>query len=89
VGSPPPDSGARDSHGSHPAGYLAARWNPPCCTGAYYIGAFLETEKVIGPGRSGEAVQAELHAFACSFGVELERSTDTYASLIHAALAGI
>lgn len=60
-----------------------------CLDGVEHIGAFLEIENVIGPGQTGEAVQAELHTFACSFGVELERTTDTYDSLIRAALAGV
>lgn len=60
-----------------------------CLDDVEHIGAFLEIEKVIGPGQSGEAVQAELHAFASSLGVELERATDTYDSLIRAALAGV
>lgn len=60
-----------------------------CLDNIEHIGAFLEIEKVIGPGQSGEAVQAELHTFASSLGVELERTTDTYDSLIRAALAGV
>ena len=36
---------------------------------------------------SGTAVQDELNAFARSFGVELERTRDTYDSLVRAALA--
>lgn len=60
-----------------------------CLDEVEHIGAFLEIEKVIGPGQSGEAVQAELHDFACSLGVELERTTDTYDSLIRTALAGV
>lgn len=60
-----------------------------CLDDVEHIGAFLEIEKVVGPGQSGEAVQAELHTFACTLGVELERTTDTYDSLIRAALAGV
>ncbi|HEX6073856.1 MAG TPA: class IV adenylate cyclase [Micromonosporaceae bacterium] len=60
-----------------------------CLDDVEHIGTFLEIERVIGPGRTGEAVQAELHAFATSLGVELERTTDTYDSLIRAALAGV
>lgn len=37
-------------------------------------------------GRAGAAVQAELHAFACPLGVELERTTETYDSLLREAL---
>ena len=60
-----------------------------CVDDVEHIGVFLEIEKVIGPGQSSEAVQAELHAFAGSLDVELERTTDTYDSLIRAALARI
>lgn len=60
-----------------------------CVDDVAYLGAFLEIEKVIGPGQSGAAVQAELHTFACSFGIELERTTDTYDSLVRAALAAV
>ena len=59
-----------------------------CLDEVEHLGAFLEIERVITPGRSGEAVQAELDAFARSFDVELERTTDTYDSLLHAAVAG-
>jgi adenylate cyclase class 2 len=53
-----------------------------------HLGVFVEIERLIPPGRSGDAVQAELDAFARSLGVELERTTDTYDSLLRAALAG-
>jgi adenylate cyclase class 2 len=54
-----------------------------------HVGTFLEVEKVIPLAQSGEAIQAELHAFACSLGVELERTTETYDSLVRAALATV
>jgi adenylate cyclase class 2 len=57
-----------------------------CLDELEHVGAFLEVEKLIGPGQSGNAVQAELHAFACSLGGGLERTTDTYDSLVRAAL---
>ena len=57
-----------------------------CLDDVEHVGAFLELERVIGPGQSGEAVQAELDAFARSLGVELARTTDTYDSLVRAAL---
>jgi adenylate cyclase, class 2 len=57
-----------------------------CLDDVEYIGAFLEIERVIGPGQSGEDIQAELDDFARSLGVELERTTDTYDSLVRAAL---
>lgn len=62
---------------------------PLCLDDVEHTGAFLEIEKVIGPGQPSEAVQAELHAFALSLGVELERTTDTYDSLVRTALAGV
>ena len=57
-----------------------------CLDDVEHIGAFLELERFIGPGQSGEAVQAELDAFARSLGVALERTTDTYDSLVRAAM---
>lgn len=60
-----------------------------CLDEVQHLGTFLEVEKVIRPGQSGEAVQSELHAFACSLGVEMERTTDTYDSLVRAALAAV
>ena len=60
-----------------------------CLDEVEHAGAFLEIEKVIGPGQSGEAVQAELDAFARSLGVDLERTTETYDSLVRAALAAL
>lgn len=58
-----------------------------CLDDVEHAGAFLEIEKVVGPGQSGEAVQAELDDFARSLDVALERTTDTYDSLVRAALA--
>jgi adenylate cyclase class 2 len=52
------------------------------------LGMFLEVERVIPEGHSGAAVQAELDAFARSLGVELERTTETYDSLLRTALLG-
>ena len=60
-----------------------------CLDEVEHAGAFLEIERVIGPGQSGEAVQAELDAFARSLGVELERTTEAYDSLVRSALAGV
>lgn len=60
-----------------------------CLDEVEHAGAFLEIEKVIGPGQSGAAVQAELDTFARSLGVDLERTTETYDSLVRAALAGV
>jgi adenylate cyclase class 2 len=58
-----------------------------CLDEVEHAGAFLEIEQVIGPGQTGEAVQAELDKFARSLGVDLERTTETYDSLVRAALA--
>jgi adenylate cyclase class 2 len=60
-----------------------------CLDEVEHLGAFMEVEKVVGPGQSGEAVQAELHTFACSLGVELERTTETYDSLVRGALQAV
>ncbi|PZG13523.1 class IV adenylate cyclase [Micromonospora craterilacus] len=49
------------------------------------IGTFLEIERIIGAGEAGEQVQAELDRFAVSLNVPLERTSDTYDSLIRAA----
>jgi adenylate cyclase, class 2 len=51
------------------------------------IGAFLELERLVHPDEPGEGVQAELDAFAWSLEVPLERTRDTYDSLIRAAQA--
>ena len=60
-----------------------------CLDEVQHLGAFLELERVIPPGQSGVAVQAELDAFARSLCADLERTTDTYDSLVRAALAGV
>jgi adenylate cyclase class 2 len=60
-----------------------------CLDEVQHVGVFLEVEKVIGPGRSGLEVQAELDAFARSLGVALTRTPDTYDSLVRAALTGV
>jgi adenylate cyclase class 2 len=60
-----------------------------CLDEVEHAGTFLEIEKVIGPGQSGLAVQAELDAFARSLSVALERTSETYDSLVRAALAGV
>lgn len=59
-----------------------------CLDEVEHLGAFLELERVVPPGRSGTAVQAELDLFARSLGIELGRTTDTYDSLVRVALAG-
>lgn len=57
-----------------------------CLDEVEHAGAFLEAEKVIGPDEPGDAVQAELDAFVRSLGIDLERTTDTYDSLVRAVL---
>ncbi len=60
-----------------------------CLDEVEHAGTFLEIEKVIGSGQTGEAVQAELDAFAHSLGVDLERTSETYDSLVRTALAAV
>ncbi|WP_239395226.1 MULTISPECIES: class IV adenylate cyclase [unclassified Frankia] len=60
-----------------------------CLDEVEHAGAFLEIEKIIGSGQSGAAVQAELDTFARSLGIDLERTTETYDSLVRAALAAV
>jgi adenylate cyclase class 2 len=49
------------------------------------IGVFLEIERIVHPDEAGERVQAELDWFARALGVPLERTSDTYDSLVRAA----
>ncbi|MCY9785239.1 CYTH domain-containing protein [Nocardiopsis sp. EMB25] len=49
------------------------------------VGTFVELELVIDDDRDGLTVQAELDAWARGLGVELERTTDTYDTLVRAA----
>jgi adenylate cyclase, class 2 len=58
-----------------------------CVDEVEHAGWFVEFEKVVGPGQSGTQIQAELDRLARSLGVELERVTDTYDSLVRAAVA--
>ena len=58
-----------------------------CLDEVEHLGLFLDVERVIPPGRFGEDIQTQLDAFARSLGVELERTTDTYDSLLRAAEA--
>lgn len=51
------------------------------------IGCFLEVEKIAGPGEIGIEVQRELDNFVRSLGVEAERISQTYDSLIRQATA--
>ncbi|MER5703837.1 CYTH domain-containing protein [Micromonospora sp. NPDC002296] len=51
------------------------------------LGAFFEIEAMISGDRPAAEVQQDLDRFARSLRVELERSTETYDSLIRAALS--
>ncbi|MFI2663460.1 class IV adenylate cyclase [Micromonospora carbonacea] len=53
------------------------------------IGVFLEIERIVDAGETGEGIQVELDRFARELGVSLTRVTDTYDSLIRAARAGV
>ncbi|MFI6813295.1 class IV adenylate cyclase [Nonomuraea sp. NPDC050328] len=57
-----------------------------CVDEVEHAGLFLELETVTGAGEPGEAAQERLDAFARSFGLALERVTDTYDSLVRRAL---
>ncbi|MBA9005933.1 class IV adenylate cyclase [Thermomonospora cellulosilytica] len=60
-----------------------------CVDEVEHAGCFVELERVVRPQESGEAVQAELDEWARSLGEEvgLERTSDTYDSLVRAALS--
>ena len=49
------------------------------------VGAFLELERMVPDDIPAEAIQAELAAFAASFGVAAIRTDETYDSLVRAA----
>ncbi len=57
-----------------------------CVDEVEHAGVFLELEEMIGPGESGLAVQASLDTFARSLGIDLERTTETYDSLVRLAI---
>ena len=46
------------------------------------LGAFIEVELVVSAAESGERVQAELDGLVRSLGIDVERVSDTYDSLI-------
>jgi adenylate cyclase class 2 len=48
-------------------------------------GWFLEIEKLVSESEAGTAAQDELDRFARSLGIALQRTTDTYDSLVRAA----
>jgi adenylate cyclase class 2 len=51
------------------------------------VGTFLELERMVPAHLSGEAVQAELIGLVTSLGVEIERTQETYDSLVRDAYA--
>ncbi|MFI0422848.1 class IV adenylate cyclase [Spongiactinospora sp. 9N601] len=57
-----------------------------CVDEVEHAGVFVEIERTVDAAESGTAVQEQLDAFACSLGVRLQRTTDTYDSLVRAAL---
>ena len=58
-----------------------------CVDEVEHAGLFMEIEKVVDSCDSGTKTQEGLDRFARSFGVELKRTTDTYDSLVRAALS--
>ncbi|MFI6928092.1 class IV adenylate cyclase [Nonomuraea spiralis] len=58
-----------------------------CVDEVEHAGIFMELERTVAADQSGTAVQAELDAWARSLGVELERTSDTYDSLVRSQLA--
>ena len=57
-----------------------------CLDEVEQAGVFLEVEQLVPYGESGEAAQRRLDGFGRSLGVRLQRITDTYDSLIRAAM---
>jgi len=57
-----------------------------CVDEVEHAGVFLEAERLVPAGESGEAAQGRLDEFVRSLGVPVERTTDTYDSLIRATL---
>ncbi|GAA3679210.1 hypothetical protein GCM10022224_049270 [Nonomuraea antimicrobica] len=57
-----------------------------CVDEVEHAGVFVEIERTVHGTESGTAVQAELDAFARDLGVALERTTETYDSLVRSAL---
>lgn len=57
-----------------------------CVDEVEHAGTFLEIERTVSRDEPGTVVQAELDAFARGLGVELERTGDTYDSLVRSAL---
>jgi len=57
-----------------------------CLDEVEQAGVFLEVEQLVPYGESGQAAQQRLDGFVRSLGVPLQRITDTYDSLIRAAI---
>jgi adenylate cyclase class 2 len=57
-----------------------------CVDEVEHAGAFLEVERLVASNESGEAAQRRLDEFVRSLDVPVERTTDTYDSLIRATL---
>jgi adenylate cyclase class 2 len=57
-----------------------------CVDQVEHAGLFLELETVVGAAESGPAAQSRLDGFARALGVELERVSDTYDSLVRQSL---
>ena len=57
-----------------------------CVDEVKHAGAFLEVERLVASNESGEAAQRRLDEFVRSLDVPVERTTDTYDSLIRATL---
>jgi adenylate cyclase class 2 len=58
-----------------------------CVDQVEHAGLFLEPETLVGADESGPAAQSRLDTFARALGVELERVSDTYDSLVRQALS--
>ncbi|WP_133741219.1 class IV adenylate cyclase [Actinorugispora endophytica] len=58
-----------------------------CVDEVEHAGAFVEVEMTVGDDRDGMAAQAELDKVVRAWGVDVERTTDTYDSLVRAATA--
>ena len=59
-----------------------------CVDDVEQAGKFFEVEKICAAAGSAMAVQNELDRLARSLGVAMERVTDTYDTLVRAALVG-
>ncbi len=56
-----------------------------CLDDVEHVGMFLEVERLVPDSESGEAAQRQLDEFVRSLGVPVERTSDTYDSLVRAA----